>query len=116
MGQKILVVDDEPDVVAFQRDFLKRKNFSVLTATNSNEAIELIKRESPDIVFCDLRLDSESAGLDILVQARAIKPNIIFYILSGLVDREIEEKGLALGAKEILAKPISLEKMIERIR
>lgn len=101
-----MVVDDEPDVVEFQKSYLTRRGYQVFTAGSTPEAIEAIKKESPDIVFCDLRMETDTAGLDILEQAKKIKPDITVYLISGFTDKAIEERGLALGAKEILPKPL----------
>ena len=111
----ILIVDDELDVLEFQKAFLGRRNHNVFTAKNPPDALEIIKNQALDIVFCDIKLEGESSGLDILEQAREIKPNLVFYLISGFVDREIEEKGLKLGAKEVLNKPIKNEKLEEKI-
>jgi len=111
-----LIVDDEPDVVAFQKSFLSRRNYLVCTASTTPEAIETLKKEMPDMVFCDVRIDTDSAGLEILKQAKLIKPDIIFFLITGLIDRDIEEQGMALGAKEILTKPISNHELENKIK
>lgn len=69
---KILIIDDEPDTIEFQQKYLTRRKYEVSTATNTKEALEKIKIDSPDIVFCDVRLDSDRAGLDILLEAKKI--------------------------------------------
>lgn len=116
MSQKILLIDDELDVVEFQKNFLTRRGYQVLTATNTKDAIELIKKDSPDIVFCDIQLETDTAGLDILEQVKKIKPDIVIYLITGFLDKEIEVKGLALGAKEVLTKPISNEDFEKKIK
>ena len=113
---RILVVDDEPDVLEFQKAFLSRRKHEVQTAATFKEAIEAVKNFLPDIIFCDVRLDSDTTGLDILQQAKSLKPDVIFYLITGLVDKEVEEKGQALGAREVLSKPISNEKLEEKIK
>jgi DNA-binding NtrC family response regulator len=116
MGPKILLVDDEEDVVEFQKRYLQRRQYEVLTATTTREALELIKNSSLDIVFCDLKLESETSGFDILEQAKRLKPEIIFYLITGYVDKDTEQQGLSLGAKAVLGKPLpneDLEKIIK---
>ena len=113
---KILVIDDEPDVLEFQKAFLSRRKHEVQTAATFKGAIEAIKDFSPDVIFCDVRLESDTAGLDILAQAKLLKPDVSFYLITGLVDKETEEKGRALGAREVLPKPISNEKLEEKIK
>ncbi len=113
---KILLIDDEPDAIEFQQRYLLRRNYQVLTATNTTEALEVIRKESPDLVFCDIRLETDTAGLDVLEKAKIIKPDIVVYLITGILDREIEAEGLRLGAKEILHKPLSNEDLEEKIK
>ena len=116
MGKKVLLIDDEPDVIEFQKSYLKRRNYQVLTASSTKEAIEVIIKESPDIVFCDIRLETHTSGFDILEQAKKINPNLIIYLVTGYLDQSTEERGLALGAKEVLHKPISNEALEQKIK
>ena len=113
---KILLIDDEPDVIEFQKKYLERRKHSVSTAANTLEAMALINKESPDVIFCDVRLETDTAGLEILAQAKKIIPNTIVYLVTGLTDKEIEEKGSALGAKEILIKPLTNEILAQKVQ
>jgi len=115
MTKKILIVDDEPDIIDFQKAFLSRRKYEVLNAINVAEAMEKITRESPDIVFCDVRLDTDTAGLDILEQAKKSNPGIIVYLVTGLLEKDIEIRGLAAGAREILTKPVSNEVLEKKV-
>ena len=116
MNPKILIIDDEVDVLEFQKSYLSRRKYTVFTAANTIDALEVIKNESPDIVFCDIRLETDTAGLDILEQAKKIKPDMIVYLITGLPEVELEKKGLALGAKEVLDKPFSLEALEQKVK
>jgi len=116
MVYKILLVDDESDVLEFQKSYLARRNYTVLTAANTARAMQIIKQELPDIVFCDIRLESDRAGLEILGYAKQIKPDIIFYLVTGLLDKDILEEGFSLGAKEVITKPILNEDVEKRIK
>lgn len=113
---KILLVDDEPDVIEFQKKYLERRKHVVSTAANTSEAMALIKEKSPDVIFCDVRLETDTSGLEILAQAKRIIPNTVVYLVTGLTDKEIEEKGSALGAKEILIKPLTNEILAQKIQ
>ena len=116
MGPKILLIDDEPDVVEFQKHYLERRKYEVITATNTKDAIEAIKNNSPDIVFCDIKLETSTSGFDILEQAKKLKPEMIIYLITGYVDKDTEQKGLSLGAKEVLGKPLPNEELEKRIK
>lgn len=112
----ILLVDDEPDITEFQKSYLCRRNYQVITAKNTKEAIEAIKDNSPDIVFCDIKLETETSGFNILEEAKKIKPEIIVYLVTGYLDKETEQRGLSLGAKGVLGKPIPNEELEKRIK
>ena len=116
MNPKILIIDDEVDVLEFQKSYLSRRKYTVFTAANTIDALEVIKNESPDIVFCDIRLETDTAGLDILEQAKKLKPDMTVYLITGLPEVELEKKGLALGAKELLHKPITNEALEGKIK
>ena len=113
---KILIIDDELDVLEFQKSYLARRKYQVFTAKNSQEAISSIEKESPDLVFCDLRIERDDSGLTIIEQAKKMKPGLTIFLVTGLLDKEIEEKALALGAKEVLHKPIRNEDLEKKIR
>lgn len=115
MAKKILLIDDEPDVVEFQKHYLERRQYEVITAATTQDALEAIKNNSPDIVFCDLQLETDTSGFEILKQAKKLKPGLPVYLITGYVDQDTEEKGLSLGAKEVLGKPLSYEELEKRI-
>ncbi len=115
-GPKILLIDDEPDVIEFQKSYLSKRKYEVLTATNTKEAIEAIKNESPDIVLCDIKLETSTSCFGILEEAKKLKPEIIVYLITGYLDKETEEKGLSLGAKEVLGKPLPNEELEKKIK
>jgi len=112
---KILLVDDEPDILEFQKSYLLRRQHEVLTAFNTNDAIRAIKDNNPDIVFCDICIDTEKAGFEILKKAIEINSKIVFYLVTGLLEQGLEELGLGLGARGVLSKPISNEAIEKRI-
>lgn len=113
---KILIIDDEHDVIEFQKSYLQRRKYEVFTAINTPQALEAIKNNSPDIVFCDLRLETDTSGINIIAEAKKIKPNLILYLVTGIIDKEIESEAVAKGAKEVLHKPLSNEDLEKKIK
>ena len=112
---KILIVDDEPDVLEFQKSFLTRRKHTVEIAYDTKSAIAATQSLMPDVVFCDVRIDSDRAGFTVLSEIKKIKPDTVVYLITGLLDSDTEEEGLSLGAKEVLTKPLPnniLEKKI----
>jgi len=97
---RILLVDDEPDIIEFQKSFLVRRKHEVLTAFNTPDAISAIRASVPDIVFCDICIDSERAGFEILKQAREINSNIAFYLVTGLIEKNYRARGFFSGQEK----------------
>lgn len=116
MDTKILIISCDPDVREYQKHFLERRKYQVLTTKNPQEAIELIKANSPDIVLYDIPFKSFEVSLDILPKLKSIKPVIIVYLITTAVDKKLETKALALGAKEVLFKPILKEDLEQKIK
>lgn len=116
MNPKILIIDDELDILEFQKSYLSRRKYEVLTASTTNQALELIKTEPIGIVFCDVRLETNTSGLYILEEAKKIKPELTIYLVTGLPEVEIEKQALSLGAKELLRKPITNEEIEKKIK
>lgn len=115
--KKIAVVEDDPFLSkAF---FLKLSNagFEVFSIKDGLEALDVIRKENPDIILLDLMLPHRS-GFEILTDIKADDKlkDIPVLILSNLGQEEEKERGLKLGAKEYLVKTdIKLEEVVEKI-
>lgn len=114
---KVLLIDDDQDILEFQKKYLLRRKYEVFTAMDIPASVEAVKKESPDIVFCDLRLkESDTAGLDILEQIKKIKPELTVYMVTGLLEKEMADKAAALGATGFLIKPLRGEALEDKIK
>ena len=103
---KLLTVDDELDVCDFIRDFFTSRGYSVLLALTGKEALAVVKKESPKIVFLDIVMPDIS-GLEVLRQVKEFDPSIKVIMVSVADDKETREKAKALGADEFIRKPFS---------
>lgn len=114
MGTKIILVDDEPEILTLVRDYLSREGFTVLTAVNGSEGLELIEREKPDLVLLDWMLPGMS-GLEMCKHLRETStvPIIMLTAKSEEIDRVL---GLEFGADDYIVKPFSLREMAARIK
>ena len=112
----ILIIDDEPDVLEFQSAYLLKRKYEVVTAKNVPEALEALARTKFDVVFCDIRLEQDTSGLDILRRAKELYPQLIIYLVTGLVDTKVIAQGLELGAREVLNKPLPNQAMEQKIK
>jgi DNA-binding response OmpR family regulator len=103
---KILVVDDEEDILHATRHFLVKRGYEVLIAATKDEAMEMVKQSRPQIILLDIRL-KEASGLDILKEAKAIDNNIKVIMVTALDDEENMKQAKAWGAEDYIAKPFT---------
>lgn len=106
MSQKILLVDDEGDLLVGWERVLRPLGHACLTATTGAHAIALIDREAPGLVVCDLRLPGVD-GLSVARHARAHHPPIAVLLISAEDSDQAREAAGAMGVSRFLAKPLS---------
>lgn len=111
---KIILVDDEPEILTLVRDYLTREGYTVVTAINGLEGMQLIEREKPDLVLLDWMLPGIS-GLEICKRLRETStiPIIMLTAKSEEIDRVL---GLEFGADDYIVKPFSLRELAARIK
>lgn len=116
MKTRILLVDDEPDIIEFLKYNLVRENFEVLSASNGLEAVKKIS-ENPDLIILDIMMP-ELDGFETLKRIRAVKnfENIPVIFLTAKSGEINEILGLELGAADYIQKPISPKKLIARVK
>jgi two-component system phosphate regulon response regulator PhoB len=115
-GERILVVDDEPDIVALVAYHLAKAGYSVSTATSGPEGLAAARREKPSLVVLDLMLPGLS-GLEVMEQLREDPAMSRMAVLMLTARREESDriKGLTLGADDYLTKPFSPQELMLRI-
>ena len=112
---RILIVEDEPDLLRGLELNLKSEGYGVLTATTGNAGLEAAVRDRPDLVLLDIMLPGMS-GLDVcreLRRGRFDRPIIMLTARSAEVDRVV---GLEIGADDYVTKPFGLRELLARIR
>ncbi|OSZ78094.1 DNA-binding response regulator [Chitinophagaceae bacterium IBVUCB1] len=114
---KILIVDDEPDIVEFISYNLKGKGYLISTARDGVEAIRKAKDFRPDLILLDIMMPNKD-GIQTIKELRVMpefeETAIIF--LTALSDEKSEIEGLKIGADDYIAKPIKPELLATRIR
>lgn len=115
-GERILVVDDEADIVALVAYHLAKSGFKVSTATSGLEALERARQEHPALVVLDLMLPDMS-GFDVLSAVRSEEAIADTPVLMLTARREEPDRirGLSLGADDYLTKPFSPQELILRV-
>jgi two-component system phosphate regulon response regulator PhoB len=115
-GERILVVDDEPDIVALVAYHLAKTGYRVATAATGTDAIEQARRERPALVVLDLMLPDLS-GFEVLERLRGDEATrqVAVLMLTARRDEPDRIRGLSLGADDYLAKPFSAPELVLRI-
>jgi DNA-binding response OmpR family regulator len=113
--EKILIVDDEHDILMLVNFHLTRAGFEVVTATNGREAVEIANRENPSLVILD-RMMPEMDGVEVCRQLRAGNPAMFILMLTALDTEEQKILGLEAGADDYVTKPFSGRELVARVR
>jgi two-component system phosphate regulon response regulator PhoB len=115
-GERVLVVDDEPDIVALVAYHLAKTGYRVSTASSGTEALDAARRECPALIVLDLMLPGMS-GYEVLEQLRASDGTRDVAVLMLTARREEQDRiqGLSLGADDYLTKPFSPQELVLRV-
>ena len=113
MHDKILIVDDEKDIVAMLGSFFESKGFFVLSAANGAEALKQVERQ-PDIILLDINMP-ELDGLEVCRRIRDYISCPILFLTARIEDTD-KVKGFAVGGDDYIVKPFSLMELEARVR
>ncbi len=108
-GELILVVDDLEDQRDIARDMLSVLGYSVITASNGEEAVEYLKDKNPDLVLLDMIMSPGIDGLDIYKKMLKLNPRQKSLIVSGYAENERVKESIRLGAGKYIKKPYTLK-------
>jgi two-component system, OmpR family, KDP operon response regulator KdpE len=111
---RVLVVDDEPQILRALRINLRVRNYEVDTAATGTEALELAGRHPPDLVILDLGLP-DLTGLEVIEGLRGWTSAPIV-VLSGRADSADKVEALDVGADDYVTKPFSMDELLARMR
>ena len=114
---RILVVDDKPDTLLLLRELLGSRGYDVITATEANEAKELVHSERPDLVLLDVVMPGKS-GYELCRELKEdpITRLVPIVMITGLTDREDRVRGIEAGADDFLSKPLYPEELFARVK
>ena len=110
----ILVVDDEPSVLLTYQLILRQEGYRVTGAPTSGEALKVLQKDRVNLLLCDLSLEEERSGFEVIEAARERDPHLPTVILTGYATKEVTDR--AERAKiGILFKPIDIEEFLRTI-
>jgi two-component system phosphate regulon response regulator PhoB len=115
-SERILVVDDEPDIIALVAYHLGKSGYQVFTASGGAEALATARQERPSLVVLDLMLPGIS-GYEVLEQLRGSEStgNVPVLMLTARREEQDRIRGLSLGADDYLTKPFSPQELVLRV-
>ena len=115
---KVVIVDDEPIIVEGLSRLLPWEKYGcevVGTAYNGNEALEMIRKEKPDVLFSDIAMPGMD-GLTMIAALRSEFPEMQISILTGYRDFDFCQRAMRLGVARFLLKPSNMEELEEALR
>jgi len=116
MSKKILVADDEPNIVISLEYLLKREGYTVVIARDGQEALDAIARERPDLVLLDVMMPKKT-GFEVCQEVRAteaLQTTRILMLTAKGRDTDVA-KGTALGADAYMTKPFSTKDLVQKV-
>lgn len=114
-AKRILLVDDEPNVVKSCARMLELEGFAVAGVTGGKEALDLYRRERFDLVLTDLKMPDVD-GLEVLTAVRRLNPGAAVVIFTAYGTKESVVEALRLGAREFLEKPLDTKALVATVR
>ncbi len=114
--KKIVIVDDEPNIVMALEYTFKKNNFEVFIARDGKEALEILEKQLPDLIILDVMMpmvDGYATLEEIKNDTRLAHCKVIF--LSAKNKEKDIEKGIGLGANLYVTKPFSTKRLVEQV-
>jgi two-component system, OmpR family, KDP operon response regulator KdpE len=111
---RVLVVDDEPQILRALRVNLAARSYKVLTASTGRQALDAAAREHPDLIVLDLGLP-DMEGIDVIRELRRWSP-VPILILSGRLNSSEKIRALDAGADDYVTKPFNVDELAARVR
>ena len=117
MGKKILIADDEPNIVVSLEFLMKQKGYVVKTVNNGEEALSAVREFGPDLILLDVMMPRMS-GYDVCQKIREnLAWSAIRIVMLSAKGRDIEvNKGIAVGADAYVTKPFSTKDLIAKVQ
>lgn len=112
---RVLLVDDEPDLLSVCARALRRAGLAVTTATNAAEARSYLENEPFDLLITDIRMPEED-GVSLLHTVHELTPTLPMMIITGYPDTDSVDAALELNVRSYLLKPFDIEQFVAEVR
>ncbi|AIM16432.1 MULTISPECIES: response regulator [Neobacillus] len=115
MKEKILIVDDQFGIRILLNEVFQKEGYQTFQAANGVQAIELVKKNSPDLVLLDMKIPGMD-GIEILKRLKVIDPDIRVIIMTAYGELDMIQKAKELGAITHFAKPFDIDDIRAAVR
>lgn len=114
--KKILIADDEPDILEIIQYNLRNEGYEIATAKNGNDAIDMAKKFKPDLIILDIMMPGKN-GIEVcnILRLQPAFSDTLIVFLTALSDEGNEVKGLETGADDYITKPVSPKVLTSKI-
>ncbi|MBS1575553.1 MAG: response regulator transcription factor [Bacteroidetes bacterium] len=114
--RKVLIADDEPDIVEILKYNLSKEGYEVVTAKDGDEALDKAKLTHPDLVVLDIMMPKKT-GVEVceIMRAQPVFKDTLILFLTALNDESTQIKGLETGADDYISKPVSPKVFLSRV-
>lgn len=115
--KKILVIDDDPDILDSVKTVLDASGYRTFTALSGNEGLEIFDKEKPDLVFCDMMMESVDEGMKVATKIRETDKMIPIFLLSSIGNATATtlDSG-SLGFSGVFQKPFDPPSLISTVK
>ena len=117
MSIKLLIADDEPNILISLEYLMKREGFEVLVARDGEEALALLRQERPRLVLLDVMMPKKT-GFEVCQELRAdeaLRGTLVLMLTAKGRDTDVA-KGLGVGADAYMTKPFSTKELVQKVR
>ena len=114
--RKVLIADDEPDIVEILKYNLEKEGYEVITAKNGDEALEMARRTAPQLIILDMMMPKKG-GMEVceILRAQPQYKDTLILFLTAISDEAMHIKGLGTGADDYVTKPVSPAVFVSKV-
>ncbi len=114
--RKVLIADDEPDIIEILKYNLDKEGYQVITAKDGDEALDKARHHHPDLIVLDMMMPRKN-GMEVceLLRAQPIFKETLIMFLTALSDEATQLKGFSTGADDYVSKPVSTSVFVSKV-
>jgi len=108
---RILIIDDEKEFSERLASYFNLLGYHTFVASSGEEGLNILKKEQPEVLLCDLKMQGAIHGDDVLVSLKSISPKTIPVMITAYQDEAVQKQLAEKGAKRCLFKPVQLSEL-----